>query len=186
MKTIKFTAIAMILGVLATPLNAYAADGFFLGASVGSASLDEDFDGLRVDDSTQSYSLIGGWRFNPNFALEAGYLSFGDFAQDFNIGGNTVRARLSADGFTFGAQGSFPVTQKVSVFGRAGAFFWNGSAELVGVSQASPSDINPYLGVGLAYGFTDRLSVNVDLTRYELDTNDSEVLALGLRYQFGQ
>ncbi len=80
------------------PLNVHAGDGFFVGASIGSASLNDDFDGLKVDDDTTSYRIVGGWRVNQYFALEAGYHDFGDFEQNFTVDGVSGKARLSADG----------------------------------------------------------------------------------------
>ena len=136
-RQIAATAVSVML--LAGPIVAHAG-GFFVGGSIGKASLNEDFDGLVVDDDSTSFRLVAGWQFNDYFGLEGGYHDFGDFKQDFDIDGVLNTASLSADGFTLGATGSIPVSERFALTGRAGMFFWNGSAEINNVSQATPED----------------------------------------------
>jgi OOP family OmpA-OmpF porin len=123
---------------------------------------------------------------NRYFALEIGYQNFGDFEQNFTIDGVSGKAKLSADGYTFGAVGSYPLGEHFEVFGRAGAFFWDGEAEINNTSQADPGDTNPYFGAGLGYRFTDAFSVSADWTRYDLEDTESDVLSVGVRFRFGR
>ena len=155
-----------------------------IGGSIGQASLDEDFDGLTVDDNSTAIRIVAGWRFNDYFALEGGYHDFGDFEQTFDDGGGLSTAKLSADGFTFGAVGSIPVSERFSLTGRAGMFFWNGTAEVNNVSQATPEDSNLYLGAGVLFDLGKRFQLTGDWTRYELESAVSGVFSVGLLYQF--
>jgi OOP family OmpA-OmpF porin len=182
----EMTIIALLLSLSMAPCAAVAGEGFYAGASIGKANLDDDFDGLEIDDDTTAYRLVGGWWLNRYFALEAGYHNFGDFEQSFSINGVSNRAKLSADGYTLGVQGSYPITTRVSVFGRAGAFFWDGEAEVNHASQASPEETNPYLSLGIGYALTDSLSANGDWTRYELEDTNSDVLSIGFQFRFGK
>ena len=183
MKIRQNAAAAVSLMLLAGPISVQAG-GFFVGGSVGKASLNEDFDGLVVDDNSTSFRLVAGWRFNDYFALEGGYHDFGDFEQAFDDGGGLSTAKLSADGFTFGAIGSIPVSERFSLTGRAGMFFWNGTAEVNNVSQATPEDTNLYLGAGVRFDLGKRLQLTGDWTRYELESAVSGVFSVGLQYQF--
>ena len=183
MKIRQNAAVAASLMLLAGPISAQAG-GFFVGGSIGKASLDEDFDGLVVDDSSTSFRVVAGWRFNDYFALEGGYHDFGDFEQVFNGAGGPSTARLSADGFTLGAGGSVPVSERFALTGRAGMFFWNGSAEINNVSQATPEDSNLYLGGGVRFDVSRRFQLTADWTRYELKGAASGVFSVGLQYQF--
>jgi OOP family OmpA-OmpF porin len=186
MNTREMTIIALLLTLSTAPLAAFAGEGFYAGASIGSASLDDDFDGLEIDDDTAAYRIVGGWWVNRYFALEAGYHNFGDFEQNFTINGVSNKAKLSADGYTLGVQGSYPVANRISVFGRAGAFFWDGEAEINNVSQASPGETNPYLSLGISYAFTDSFSANGDWTRYELESTNSDVFSIGFQFRIGK
>ena len=173
-------AVAASLLLLAGPAIVLA-DGFYVGASVGKASLNEDFDGLVIDDSATSFRVVAGWRFNDYFAIEGGYHDFGDFEQDL---GGLGTAKLSADGFTLGAVGSVPVSERFALTARAGMYFWNGSAEINNVSQATPEDSNPYLGAGVKFDVSNQFQLTADWTRYELEYATSGVFSVGLLYQF--
>lgn len=183
MKLKQTAALAVLLVLIAAPINAYAGD-FYLGASIGNATLNEDFDGLVVDDNSTAIRLIAGWRFNDYFTIEGGYNDFGDFEQTFDDGNGVMTAKLSADGFIFGATGRVPVSERFALTGRAGMFFWNGSAEVNNVSQATPEDTNLYLGVGVSFDVGKRLQLTGDWTRYELESAASGVFSVGLQYGF--
>jgi hypothetical protein len=174
-------AMAVSLILLAGPVLVLA-DGLYAGASVGKASLNEDFDGLVVDDDATSFRIVVGWSFNDYFSLEGGYHDFGDFEQD--LGGGQGTAKLSADGFTLGAVGSVPVSERFALTARAGMYFWNGSAEINNVSQATPEDSNLYLGAGVKFNVSKQFQLTADWTRYELEDAASGVLSVGLLYQF--
>ena len=112
--------------LLLMPLGAYADKGFFVGGSIGSAELSEDFDGLNIDTDATSFRIVGGWRFNEYFAVEGGYHDFGDFEQQIDLNGTPATASLSADGFTLGVGGYLPLGEHFSLLGRFGMFFWDG------------------------------------------------------------
>ena len=143
-----------------------------------------EFVGLDVDDDSTAWRIVGGWRFNDYFALEGGYHDFGDFKQAFDNGGTQNTATFSADGFTFGAAGSVPLGQRFALTGRAGLFFWNGSAEINNVSQATPEDSNLYLGAGASFDVSTKFQLTTDWTRYELENTASGVFSVGMQYSF--
>jgi OOP family OmpA-OmpF porin len=179
------TAAAVAVVIIAfSPLTAIADSGFFLGGAIGSASLDEDFDGLIVDSSTTSIRLVAGWRFNDYFAFEGGYHSFGDFEDTLDIGGVPTPVSVKADGWTLGGIASIPVGEQFSLFGRVGAFFWDGDAEVNNISVATPEDSNLYLGAGADYAFTEKFSLTGDWTRYELEDAASNVFSIGFQFRF--
>ena len=181
----KLAVTALLFTLALCPLSAVAENGFYVGASIGTAGLDEDFDGLAIDDNSTSYRLVAGYKFNDNFSLEGGYHDFGDFEQDIDINGVISRVSLTADGFTLGATASVPLSDQFSLFGRAGWFFWAGDAEINNVSQATPEDSNLYLGGGISFAVSDRLNLIGDWSRYELDGVNSGVFSVGIQFGFG-
>jgi len=184
MKDLNKAALTVTMILALTPLSAVAEDGFYLGGSIGSASLTEDFDGFDVDTNSISLRLIAGWQFNDYFSLEGGYHNFGEFEQRIDNGGEPVDISLKADGFTLGVTGSIPLGQKFALYGRAGSFFWDGDAEINNVSQAQPEDTNLYIGAGAKYAISDRFSLLGDWTRYELEDTQSNVVSLGFTVSF--
>ena len=183
MKIQHYAAITALLLLFGLPVNAET-NGPFIGASIGTASLDDNFDGQNIKDDSTSFRIVAGWRFNEYFALEGGYHDFGDFEQQIDILGNQVTASLSANGFTFGAVGTIPLSERFALMGRAGIFFWNGSAEINFVRQASPEDTNPYFGAGLRFQVSQKIQLTGDWTHYDLEDTDSGVVSVGLQYQF--
>lgn len=179
-------AVVLMIVIAVVAPDVWAGDGLYLGASVGSAQLDDDFDGLDVDDDTVAYRFVGGWRVNRYFGLEAGYQNFGDFEQSFTVDGVRGKVKLDADGFTLGLTGSYPVAERVEIFARAGMFFWDGNAEVNDVSQASPEDTNPYFGLGVSFAVSKSFHVSGDWTRFELESTNSDVFSVGIQYRFGQ
>lgn len=177
--------LALISTFLITPALASAESGFYMGASVGTADLNEDFDGLTIDTDATAFRVTAGWRFNDHFAIEGGYHDFGDFEQTIDIDGSPSSVSLSADGFTLGIAGALPLSEKFALTGRLGMFFWDGAAEINNVSQASPEDSNLYYGAGASYAVTERFSLNGDWSRYDLEDAQSDVLSIGFQYRFG-
>ncbi len=179
----KLLAPGLILGAL-FPAMACADPGFFVSASVGQSELSESFDGFDVDDDSTAWRLSAGWRFSDYFALEGGYHNFGRFEEEFDIDGAPVRVSLKADGFMLGGVGSLPVGERVDIFGRAGAFFWDGDADLNGVTRATPEDGNLYFGLGVRFGLSERFSITGDGSRYDLDGTTGTVFSLGAELRF--
>ena len=167
-----------------TPSMASAEEGLFIAAGIGSADLSESFDGFDVDADSTAFRITIGWRFNDYFALDGGYQNFGRFEQTFDIAGTPTDVSLKADGFSFGGVGNLPLTDRVILFARAGAFFWNGDAEINSVSAATPEDTNFYFGAGVGLATTEKLSFTVDGSRYDLDGTSSNVFSVGLNYRF--
>ena len=177
--------VATLAALLAlTPLTALGEDGFYVGGSVGSASLNEDFDGFNVDSDSTALRLVAGWQINDYLSVEGGYQNFGAFEQTFTVNGEPVDVSLDADGFTLGGTGSFPLSDRFALYGRVGAFFWDGDAEINNISQARPEDTNLYLGAGLSFALAGQLKLIVDWTRYNLEDTESNVISLGLTYGF--
>ncbi len=184
MRNLNYVAVVAALLSGAAPSLAAAEGSFYLGGSLGSASLNDDFDGFAVDSDSTAFRVIAGWQFNEYFSLEGGYHQFGAFEQTFDVAGETLDVSLKADGFTLGATGTIPLAGKFALYGRAGSFFWDGDADINNVSQADPGDTNLYFGAGARYAFTERFALIGDWTRYELEDTQSDVVSLGFTVGF--
>jgi len=166
----------------AVPLAAHADVDAYVGGSIGSARLDDSFDGFSTD--TDAYRLFGGIQFGDTFGVEAGYLNFGDFSKSVDLGGLLSRTDITGDGWTLGATLSLPLSDSLSLFGKGGVFFWDADISVDGFSIDTPGDENPYYGGGLKLDLGDRLSLTGDWTVYELDTLETDVISLGFNYRF--
>ena len=174
-KTIALAGLAAAF--LAAPGLATADSGLYIGASVGSTTIDEDFDGTALDSDSTAYRFVGGYQFGDLFGLEIGYQDFGEIEE--------LPVLLSADGWTAGATMDLPVSDTFSLFGRAGVFFWDADVVIDGFSIDVPSDENFYYGAGARVNVSRNLSQIGDWSRFELDDVDTDVISIGFTYTFG-
>lgn len=181
---IKWLASLAVMSVLATG-TASADSGLFVGGSIGSTSIDENFDGGLVDTDATAYRFFGGYQFGDLFGLEVGYQDFGNLDEIVIIGPVSSLTRLSAEGWTFGGTLGLPITDQISLFGRAGVFFWDADVTIDGFPIDVPQDDNPYYGAGARVNLSPNLSLIGDWTRFELDDVDTDVVSIGLQYLFG-
>ncbi len=173
-----------LLTLLATG-TATADGGPYLGASIGATTIDENFDGVRLDTNSTAYRFVGGVQFGDLLGLEVGYQDFGDLDETIVIGPVSSLTRLSAKGWTFGGTLGVPITDQFSLFGRAGVFFWDAEVIVDGFSIDVPEDDNPYYGAGARVDVSPNLTLVGDWSRYELDDVDTDVISIGFHYYFG-
>ena len=174
-KTIVLAGLAA--SFLVAPGLAVADSGLYIGGSVGSTTIDEDFDGAILDSNATAYRLVGGYQFGDLFGLEIGYQDFGEIEE--------LPVLLSADGWTAGATLDLPVSDTFSLFGRAGVFFWEADIVIDGFSIDVPSDENLYYGAGAKVNVSNNFALIGDWSRFELDEVDTDVISIGFTYQFG-
>lgn len=175
-----------VLTAFLLPTLAQADTGLYLGASLGSSHLNEDFSGIDLDTDATAFRFVGGFQLGDYLGLEAGYHSFGTFSETIDFGPGTSRTDVNADGWTLGGTLGLPLSDRMSLYGRAGVFFWDADVEVDGLSIDVPGDENPYFGGGAKVDVTPNLSLVGDWTRYELDTIDSDVISIGFEYRFGR
>lgn len=184
MKRSIFALTGAALLATATPLTANADPGLYVGASIGNARLDDDFDSFLIDSDTNAYRIFGGLQFSDTFGIEAGYLDFGDFSESVDLGGLLSRTDISGDGWTLGGTLGLPVSENLTLFGKGGIFFWDADIRVDGFSIDTPGDENPYWGGGLKLDLGENFSLTGDWTVYELDELDTDVISLGINYRF--
>ena len=87
------TSIAIVMGLGSAPVFAQS---WYIGGGIGRGNLNmsgQDLTGLSnasVDDTDTTYTLRGGYRFNPYFAVELGYYDLGNYGFNGRIGSTEV------------------------------------------------------------------------------------------------
>src|SRR5512139_1561903 len=199
------------LALLALSPTAFA-DGFYGVGEVthSSASLDRaHFDsaltangatGLSSSDSGNDnhWRLQGGYRFNPNLAVEAGYIDFGKMKYAARYTGGNAEGSLKAGGVDVAALLSLPLNDSFSVFGKAGAVAAKVDSSLTAGAPASLASgtesvhvVRPLLGAGAIYKLTQNVDLRADYDHVsglgksdktgKMDTN---MVSLGVAYNF--
>jgi OOP family OmpA-OmpF porin len=215
----KFTTTPALLGIaalaaLAAPAAMAQGTGWYAGGNIGRTGATIDDDRIRgglagqglvtnsIEDRERDngYKVFGGYQFNPNFALEAGYFDLGKFGYTARTTpAGSLTGDMSVKGLNLDLVGTLPLTERLSVLGRLGVtstrtegdFRSTGSARVPYASaHSSQRSTNPKWGAGLAYAFTDNLSMRLEAERYRI--NDSvgnrghvDMVSVGLVYRFG-
>lgn len=197
-------ALALAVGPLAAEPGFYA--GFAGGWTTSDVSAGEIQEELAaagfpnttsLDDEDFGFKIHAGYRINPYFAVEGGYVDLGEIKADSVVsGGNpgTINSTLDNDGFFLGALGGYPISDEFFAYAKAGLIFWDGEAEsranlVSGSSRASSSDDGTdfAFGLGASYRFSEQVGVRVDWDRYQLGGDvdaDVDLFSLGIQLHF--
>ncbi|NVO07295.1 MAG: OmpA family protein, partial [Rhodoferax sp.] len=145
------------------------------------------------------YKVFGGYQFNRHWALEGSYFDLGSYRFDARTTPpGTLGGEVRLRGLALDAVLSAPLTDKFSVFGKLGANYAEArdsfsSSGVVSVANKSPSqmELNPKIGIGMQYAFSDALAVRAELERYRVNDavgsrGDVDHLSVGLVYSWGQ
>ncbi|HEY5807569.1 MAG TPA: outer membrane beta-barrel protein [Povalibacter sp.] len=182
---------------------AHAEDaGWYVGAGIGQSRTDIEGEGSffqRDDEWVDSWSLTGGYRFSPWFALEAGYMSLGTltFRSDTSVPDVfDVNTRVKVEGFNAALVGSLPLGSAFDLHGRFGVLFSNTDLNIVfpdsGFRQsASGNDRDVFYGAGVAWHVNENWSLSLDYQRYldigpddRFPSSESDVESVGINAFF--
>lgn len=195
--------LGLVAAVAASPAAVHAQQdaGFYLGASVGRAHAKDACESTgplvvvtACDEKDTSWKLFGGYQFNRNFALEGGYVDFGKVTASGTVLGVPVSARAEANAFELLAVGTLPLTDRFSLYGKAGLFRWDAKAEgtVLGITvRERAKDIDLTFGAGLKYHFTRNVAGRLEFQRYNnvgdedrTGQVDINIWSIGLQVRF--
>jgi OOP family OmpA-OmpF porin len=209
-RTFRYLSLAL---PLALPLSASAQDaGGYVGFSAGRAFADLDGSGITAslqrggyrfgqfssEEEDPTFKVLGGYRFNPNLALEGSYFDLGDYDFDATLlPAATQHVELSGlKGFALDLVGTLPLRDKLSAFARLGVNNgefeqdFSGTTKGTGFVAGSERGWNEKYGIGLQYAVNEALSVRAELERYGIEDNHVlkdkiDTFTLGVVYRFG-
>jgi hypothetical protein len=141
----------MVIGALAlaatlgSPAFADEFSGFRIGVGLSQDTFESDVSFLGyfddVDTTRAGYNAFGGWALNKYFGVEVGYRGGGTFNQILESNGffptSRMRVRNEVKGVEASVTGAWWISNKFSLFGRAGLYAWKGE-----VTFSEDPDIN--------------------------------------------
>lgn len=148
--------------------------------------------------NSNKWRLQLGYQVNSNFAVEAGYIDFGKVNYSASYAGGAASGTAKAGGIDVAALGILPLTDSLSVFGKAGLVAARVKSDLAATGSAatatgsaSANVVSPLFGLGLDY----KLNPAVDLrAEYDHASNlgksgktgklTADMLSVGLAYHF--
>ena len=187
-RTLVLGALAVALAV-AGPVS--AKNGFYLGASLGQASLKIDDLELELEafdykDDTTSYKIIAGYRFMGFLAVEGSFVDFGNFKDGTQGEGEPVSLETKLKGFDAFAMGMLPLGI-ADLFVKVGVVSWDADiTRAIGeiTSFGSDSGTDMVYGLGAQVRFKG-LAVRGEVEYFDIAEADSVYLiSLGATFTF--
>ena len=191
MQLLSLAGIGTLMTLSAAPAAAQEGGYYYGGLSLGKsqAKIDEEritarllasgltTTGMSKDERDTAFKLFGGYQFNRNFAVEAGYFNLGKFGfTSTTTPAGTLNGQIKLQGLNLDLVGTLPLTENLSAIGRVGAqrasardsFSGTGA---VTVLNANPhkSDVNYKFGAGLQYAFSPSLLMRAEAERYRIN-----------------
>jgi uncharacterized repeat protein (TIGR01451 family) len=168
----------MTIGLILPAGEVQAADGWYVGASIGEADLDyapsdlqQDLSGLGwtisnagVDSSGTAWKAYGGFSFNEFVAFEVGYADLGKVVTQYNtsVAPDEIDLILAdtysvhpyqGDGWFGAAVLKWPVNPDViTLHAKLGAFSWNADLDVRVISGGTGSAVGDESGTDMMYG----------------------------------
>ena len=154
----------------------------------------------RTHDNKTTWGVATGYRFNPNIAIELGYVDLGKLTSEVADATAATDAHaavgFSAAGVTFAMIGTFPLG-KWEPYLKAGVFYSSTVLEYSGSQSGSDfgaritnDDEDALYGIGVRYAVSERLQISLDTTYFmevgEPDKGRAEYLnmSLGAAWRF--
>lgn len=187
---------------------------WYMGGNVGQSLAEIDKDEVNVallrngftgtsaidgDEHDVGYKIFGGYQFNPNYSIEAGYFDLGEFGYTATtLPPGTVTAELEAKGFNIDLVGSYEFTEKLEIFARVGAHYTKTDVDFtdsglahVLIPHQDEHEVNYKFGLGFQYALSPSWDVRLEAERYRINDavgndGDIDVASIGLVYRFGQ
>ncbi|MES2149919.1 MAG: OmpA family protein [Pseudomonadota bacterium] len=220
----KFAKRLGLLGIAAIASQAALADepfinpdwadhAWYLGAGIGQGRANIDDQRLKTsltasgatlgsfttDERDLGYKLYVGKQLNHYFAIEGGYVDLGKYSFNATTSQNgALNGEVGFRGVNLDLVGQWPLTERFSVFGRAGMLYARSSAHFTGnrlfaVTNPNPSErkLNAKAGLGLEYKLSEALAVRAEVERYRLNDavgnrGDADLVSLNLVYKLGR
>jgi OmpA-OmpF porin, OOP family len=220
-------AMSLALISASTGAAAESAAGWYFGATGGQAQVDIDQAELdaavrsefaamgypvtsgtsTLEDSDTSWSIVGGYRFSPNFSIEGSYMDFG--AAEYRATGTvnppgpaisapaTAAEDIEASGFTAAVVGTAPIGEMFELHARAGVMFTkidvSATVSISGSSGTASDSLDSqdfFFGLGAGLHFAEQWALSLDWQRFkdvgdEDETGEADIdrISLGLTYR---
>jgi hypothetical protein len=173
----KYLTAAVFVSSSAFLGTAHADNGFYLGGSLGNATIERSAPSSNVDVNSDDtgYKVYGGFKFTV-LAVEGGYVDFGS-----PTGNNNTEVELSGfDLFGLLNMGIGPV----DLFGKVGAFSWDSEDIVNGVKSESRSGTDPAYGIGAGLSLGS-FSVRAEYEYFDMsDFENVTMFSIGGVYTF--
>jgi OmpA-OmpF porin, OOP family len=185
----------LVASALVATGSTFAADtpGGYLLIAGGTSHVSADCSGTSsCDNNGNSFKLVGGWRLGGGIAIEGVALDLGKAKASVPIGSSLVQGELKSKGYGVGLAVYGDLSPTWSATARLGIASMKGTVNVSSGSLSgsdSKTSTTAYVGLGLAYRFTDTVSAELgfDSTRVKFPGDEDATvraftLGVGIRF----
>jgi OOP family OmpA-OmpF porin len=153
---------------------------------------------VTSDETDTAYRLFGGYQFNRNFGLEAGFFDLGKFGLNATtVPAGSLIGEIKNQGAHLDLVGTLPVTERLSALARIGAHYAKTRGNFRGTGAVTPlnpipsaRETNVKLGVGLQYAVNAAFLVRGEVERYQVSDSVGHrggvnVVSMSVVFPFG-
>jgi OOP family OmpA-OmpF porin len=187
---------AIIAGLAALPAMAQqAVPAWYIGLGAGVGKLNqsgEDITGVPdqpLDDGDTAYTIRGGYRFHPNFAVELGYHDLGKYSLDGEVLGHWISGTAKASSYSLSLVAIAPV-DAFDLYGRLG---WEESESKVDATvsfmnttvfsaNVTDRESGAIYGLGARWNMSRSLGLFVEWNRS--DKAEVDTILAGIDFRF--
>lgn len=188
---------ASILAALS--FTSYAEENVYIGAEYLSGDMDtgiSNVTGASLDESTNGYKFLIGYKANASVAIEGFYADFGEAKLSGSPGDTFVydgigyiflaNGTLKYEVTGLGVAGKFnaDISDKFKLNATLGLLSWTSTVSLTGYDSDDDNGTDLFFGVGATYDITENVGIGVGYEMYQFggDTDiDMKSLNLGVR-----
>lgn len=184
----KKTVFAVIAAAFAFSAQAAEPGTAYVGVGVATADHNANITGATGVNSTgykASGKIFGGYNFDKNVAVEAGYTDFAKSDYSYNIGTTANKAKSDGHAFYVAGKYSVPMSDTVNVYGKLGLTQVKNNVS--GNINISDSNTRAYAGLGAEFALNKTTSINVEYERYGNKVavgTKPDVFSAGVKFAF--
>lgn len=144
------------------------------------------------DQNRFGWRAFGGYRFGQYLSVDAGYANLGKATT--RISGVPVDLEeiphvlpASGAGWELSAAGYLPVSERVELYGRFGAWYWKTLYHALETGQKRRPDadgVDALGGVGIRYRHPERWEAGLGWDRYRVDGQSVDLVGLSVIFRF--
>jgi opacity protein-like surface antigen len=182
MKKLIFALIAGVAAVgAAQAQTTNTAPRAYVGVGVATA------DSITVGGYKADAKIFGGYEFNQNVGIEAGYTNFGstDFSRSAN--GQSVSGSTKGYGTYIAGKYNLPINEQFSAYGKLGlAYSERKYSNSLGMNY-NDHDTGAYAGLGVQYNVKQNVALTAEYERYGKKKDSgakANVWTVGVKYGF--
>ena len=177
---------ALIAAAAIAPVAAQAADTY-VGADVGRGNQKLTVEGVgSLKDNATAFKVYGGYEFNANFGIEAGYADLGKSS----VGGNGMTITANPHSLYLAATGTMPLAERFALTGKIGVAKTRTDVTATGASDDHTNQTSLMFGVGTSYAVTPTVMAVVEYENFGKVIDQDGVnlkantLSVGVRFKF--